>query len=570
MPRGFSAALLDFTSDHFPAGAFAGRSAAIGSRRAAPRIWRCSGYRPPELTSMMRQYPWARHDPALAEDIPWEVTSCNGGALFSLRCNKEVATAGAGCSECTALRSSPKLQKIVANAIDPEYAGKTANDVYASHAAMVERRDSCRLRYNQTWLEAQNAMRKVQTLSKAVSLHKRLITVLSTNDVPKLRQVLAVGLRNGCSMSRLIERLSDAIAGAYRPRGGATELDYDLVTLIMRLGGGKLLFALAKPLGLPSESAWRDAHFHTISQLVACAGMKHLKPTITHNLRELYPEEYRVASKRPWAILMDEIALDSAVTYCSTNNVSLGCCYEHTTENDMVVTDADALRSIKTAIDNGEIHANVGDRQAKEALVVSVAPFANQRYQAKAVVMMATCKSNIAGQQQSIIDLVEECWDELCADRLGPIETAYSDGDAPRRQDFTASETEALGGKAGDILGQLPLFDLKVTRKGRSRAFDMKHCGKRLRAVFKSITRGTTAGSVGCVPVKAATTGEILKDSGGIDPIVVARMLTPKVRCALRPLAVRLIERIHATDTHHSRTPGTADTRTPVMPCDTG
>ena len=264
------------------------------------------------------------------------------------------------------------------------------------------------------------------------------------------------------------------------------------------------------------------------------AGMKYLKSTITikHNLNELYPASYKPVGKRPWAILMDEIATDSAVTYCRINNVSLGCCYEHTDERDMVVTDADALRSIKQAIDNGEIHANVGDRQAKEALVVSIAPFANTRYYAKAVVMIATCKSNIAGQQKAIIGMVEDCWDELCCDRLGPIETAYSDGDAPRRQDFTVSETETLGGQAGQILSQLPLFDRKVARKGRSRAFDMKHCAKRLRAVFKSITRGTTAGARGCVSVKAGTTGEILKDSGSVDPSVVARMLNPKVRGA--------------------------------------
>ena len=69
VPRDFSAT-LDFTSDHFPAGALAGRGAAIcGSRRAAPRTtWRCSGYRPPELVSFARQCPWARHDPALVAE----------------------------------------------------------------------------------------------------------------------------------------------------------------------------------------------------------------------------------------------------------------------------------------------------------------------------------------------------------------------------------------------------------------------------------------------------------------------------------------------------------------------
>jgi len=101
------------------------------------------------------------------------------------------------------------------------------------------------------------------------------VQLLSTNDVPKLRQLIAVALRNSCSVSRLLDRLADAIIGAYKPKGDFVRKDYDLATLTMRLGGGKLLFALAKPLGLPSEGDWYRHHFHKIPKIVASPNMKH-------------------------------------------------------------------------------------------------------------------------------------------------------------------------------------------------------------------------------------------------------------------------------------------------------
>jgi hypothetical protein len=45
--------------------------------------------------------------------------------------------------------------------------------------------------------------------------------------VPKLRQILSTALRHGCSVSRLLDRLTDAINGAYRVKGDYTDKDYD-------------------------------------------------------------------------------------------------------------------------------------------------------------------------------------------------------------------------------------------------------------------------------------------------------------------------------------------------------
>ena len=131
------------------------------------------------------------------------------------------------------------------------------------------------------------------------------------------------------------------------------------------------------------------------------------------------------------------------------------------------------------------------------------------------------------------------------------MEATYSDGDAPRRQAFTESETETLRTtdtvEANHTLHTLmaalgPLFDRAVARKKRTRAFDMKHIIKRLRGILKSLTRGTVMGRAGGTVLTAPLISRVLIAMGH-DPGDVAKMLTPKDDQNV-PEAVRLLRAI--------------------------
>jgi hypothetical protein len=495
------------------------------------RVFPCKGFLPRELSCFLTQYPWGLHN---MQDVPWEARTNDGGALFSTEppCTP-VEDQGSTCGSCIRLRYLTELTKVIAKAANsPAAAASHDNDAYCSLAAMGLRRDSQRTAKNANWLTAQNALRKVrirpcgctvpctysrsichpwsisqvQRLSRAVSLQRRLTHLLQTNDVPKLRQILSTALRHGCSVSRLLDRLTDAINGAYRVKGDYTDKDYDLATLIMRLGGGKLLFALAKAVGLPSESDWYRHKLCKIPKILPSPGMRYLEEAVLFNLKEVYGDPSGVSGGGPvarylFSLLIDEIAIDTSVTHDNHFNCAIGCCYEHSGRVDLTLSDEDGMRRLKGAIDAGHLHANCdGQRQAKEALVLSIAPFANANYFAKPVVIMATCKEGDRTMQRIIIETVERVWDEHgYADKFGPISSAYSDGDAPRRQAFVDTETELLDSTTalGRLLGDLELFDLHVAPKQRTRAFDIKHILKRIRAVFKSNTRGTVAGAKG-------------------------------------------------------------------------
>jgi hypothetical protein len=81
---------------------------------------------------------------------------------------------------------------------------------------------------------------------------------------------------------------------------------------------------------------------------------------------------------------------------------------------------------------------------------------------------MATCKEGNRTLQRKIIETVERVWDEHgYAAKFWPIGSAFSDGDAPRRQAFVDTETELIDSTTalGRLLGDLELFDLHVAPK---------------------------------------------------------------------------------------------------------
>lgn len=202
--------------------------------------------------------------------------------------------------------------------------------------------------------------------------------------------------------------------------------------------------------------------------------------------------------------------MDPAVKYDKTMMAMVGSCYEHTSGIDLKVRDLATLQRLKGYIDEGRVHANChaeGARQAKEALVVSIAPFANENYHCRAVLMASSCKSGgHEHTQMAIIKNVEHLWRSLgWSEKFGPISGAYSDGDAARRLVFTKDEKEIFSGNLAAELDGLLLFDNATSPGEMSRAFDMKHIFKRLRAVFKSQTRGTITGALGEMKVTSSS-----------------------------------------------------------------
>ena len=504
---------------------------AVETDPAVREVFRCMHYRPVEIQHLdfAAEYPWGIHSYGHSP-CPW-VASANGS--FGVpRCLLTTTTAGGACDECAKLQYNPWLLSVIAMMLQDELNRRELettqtmsgrHDYLCSLTVMGDRRKALKSARDTTPLKFLNAQRKIARMSKALSVHKRLIMFLQQNDVPKLRLTIGAALAHGASMGVLLEKLTETIEGTYRARGDYSETQYDAVTLVVRLGGPKLLFALARPLGLPSLNDWQR-HRQILVQLWAGAGLDDLPETTMHNLVALFgdprlPNFTPPKEKKSWSWMIDEIAINPEAGYQRSTKQVHGFCFDHSSGISFSATSKDNLQRLRGLMDSGVIHCcGEGQRQAKEALVLSIAPFDNEAYYARAAVILPTCKAGDYRQQLHIMHTVEHLWDNHFAKHYGRLEHGYSDGDASRRiafeVDMSMTMEEFIKAKGASTaegefmtvvnnkLKHLKLLDQEVTESGKSRGFDMKHIFKRWRKIARSATRGTEAGTTGKV-VKA-------------------------------------------------------------------
>jgi len=78
--------------------------------------------------------------------------------------------------------------------------------------------------------------------------------LLSQQRIAGVATILAVSLFNGDSPQAIHNRLEQAINGAFAPRSGWTDREYDIAFLAKALSGSRLLYVLQKAEGYPSNT----------------------------------------------------------------------------------------------------------------------------------------------------------------------------------------------------------------------------------------------------------------------------------------------------------------------------
>ena len=102
-------------------------------------LYSCTGYRPPELSSFVTQYPFAHHGVA---NFAWTaVVNGNGGGLFMCDGQGKVDVAGGICDPCAQLRYNTQLGEILTRVVKPG-THPVLNDSFCSHEIMASRRTS--------------------------------------------------------------------------------------------------------------------------------------------------------------------------------------------------------------------------------------------------------------------------------------------------------------------------------------------------------------------------------------------------------------------------------------------
>ena len=104
-------------------------------------------------------------------------------------------------------------------------------------------------------LDALNDARQIVNLQKSLDEHKRLLQAIADSELPRVHQLVRVGIDHGDSARAISKRLAKAAKEFTRME--STNDDKDLALLTLRIGGPFLLYAHQRAGNLPGKSTAR-------------------------------------------------------------------------------------------------------------------------------------------------------------------------------------------------------------------------------------------------------------------------------------------------------------------------
>ncbi|KAK6969698.1 hypothetical protein R3P38DRAFT_3497872 [Favolaschia claudopus] len=208
---------------------------------------------------------------------------------FSKQCSGEAQLNGC-CPQCTKIPA--EVQKLVDLALQ---ADSRINHRYLSWSQirnlLADRTEEmCKWRLKIFPKFQVHACRRCQTdyiFSKSrpqISRLRSVMEAIANNNLPRLQQLINVGIRRGSSPNALIRMIQSALEGVYQPRPVLDSRTLDIALLVFRLGGRKLLYAVNHGLGLPSLRTLRNHMAFT--KVMPTVGMISVED-IVHNIREV-------------------------------------------------------------------------------------------------------------------------------------------------------------------------------------------------------------------------------------------------------------------------------------------
>ncbi|KAI0054409.1 hypothetical protein BV25DRAFT_1949134 [Artomyces pyxidatus] len=433
---------------------------------------------PTDLGTFAETFPWSRLGDR-PDSLPFDLEIHNRGRsvrAWSKRCAGQAASGGQPCDSCLGVVDRIDNLASIAQDAKPHTSHKFLNSVQLRQ--LIRDRDTDLQRWK---LKALNLVRKVQTLFSRVSDHRRFVMALAENDVPRLRKLLQHAMTRGSSIQTITRKLADAVDGLYSARGFDLR-DYDLATLVYRIGGRTLLFSMSHAYGLPSLRALRNSFSFT-----------HVMPTlgrispsdIIRNIKEVIlktRESAGIAKRCGVSALIDEVAIEEMAMHFKHANCVGGICWKHASLIDLVFYTYESALNIARSIAAGTVHLG------KEMTVVAIACF-DGRSRVYPILAAATCKQEDKDDMKFIFITVIESWNSAGAAVVGPLWSFATDGDATRRAagyDVFLKNRLSPSSPLYGVLSHMAGLNLFTGDNDVTLDFDYKHIFKRVCTLLRS------------------------------------------------------------------------------------
>ncbi|KAJ7362430.1 hypothetical protein DFH08DRAFT_799463 [Mycena albidolilacea] len=449
----------------------------------------CPGLEIPWMAgSMWGTYPYGLHE---AKDVGWEPICFNSQQNNCLA--REGDANGTTCANCQRLPRTAAFFKVQARAIEVKEHTPWQYLTATQQRALVSKlTKTC----NDLRTELSNRSRANVRLRRQNTDYRRIMMLLSQNEIPGLRRLLTGLIKRGASPQMVLALLERAIQGLYRARGGFNKRELDISFLVKAMGGPKLLYALQKSHGLASVSTVHRSQ--PILHLLPSIGVPS-RAEIDHNIGSFFDPEikpvklYPECNGLPGNILMfDGIAIETKCRYCPRRNAILGLCGEHASRVNIHVDSLESVEKVRLALAETDSKSKTKVCFGSDATVVAIAPYADEdQCTAVPIVVSPSDKKETGEGLEKWLRTVLKAWKEHPQGEAlhGPIWAIGSDGDSVYRlAKFLLCMVKKIepDSDLGKILMPLLGLNLYTSVTGIVLTSDMKHITKRFATLMRS------------------------------------------------------------------------------------
>jgi len=369
--------------------------------------------------------------------------------------------------------------------------------------------------------------------------------MISQNKIPGASRILSVCIRNHFSPAATMVKLQKAIEGSYRPRKDWTQMELDLAFLAKAAAGTRVLYALQKGEGYPSDSTLKVKK--PIPELVVTSGPPP-DDVIGTNISGLLGEKGKPPPPSgQWVIgqtvMIDGVALEESCRYHHRIGNCIGLCREHCPPHlqNLTITKFEDIKDIQKAIESGECHFG------RDGTVLAIAPVtATENYLPVPLIFSPSCKTEtgkeLALWVQCVLDVYRTHKDGQ--EKHGLIYILATDGEASFRVlRFLLGLTQQLDHQSpiGKILYELPGLNCVTGQHNLITTCDPKHIVKR----FATLIRSSLGVQIGHLSLSYHDFHKALTDMAGLTPHKADTLLNPADKQNV-PKAVNLLQTLEA------------------------
>jgi hypothetical protein len=184
---------------------------------------------------------------------------------------------------------------------------------------------------------------------------------IATSDERRISQLIRVGLKNGESISAMLDRFYRACVDVHRegpkynPKGFTPD-DYMVGLCVLRLGGARLADLLHRALGLPGLTTLRA---HSIIQPLRASPAMPTIQEIEANI-DAYTAGEAIPTGPPRIVhrvlILDEIAVEKRVRWDNKTNMILGACREHSEKAGLEFCHLDDATTFFQQLNTNQVH----------------------------------------------------------------------------------------------------------------------------------------------------------------------------------------------------------------------